>query len=63
MPGPRRLLCLAAFGSVALAALPTVRVQVPLVPPTNATYTIDDNFIGVSFELSSFDTLCKSLSE
>ncbi|KAJ3537275.1 hypothetical protein NMY22_g5656 [Coprinellus aureogranulatus] len=57
MPAASRLLSLAALSGVALAALPTVRVQVPTSAPPNATYTIDDNFIGISFELSSFDTL------
>ncbi|KAJ2933149.1 hypothetical protein H1R20_g3964, partial [Candolleomyces eurysporus] len=47
---------LAALGP-ALAALPTVTVRVSSTAPANATHVIPDNFIGISYELSSFDTL------
>jgi hypothetical protein len=43
-----------------LAALPTVNVRVSSTAPANATHVIPDNFIGISYELSSFDTLCES---
>ena len=61
MRAPRGLLCVAALSTVALAALPTIRVQVPRTPPANVTHSVQDNFIGISYELSSFDTLCASL--
>ncbi|TEB31649.1 hypothetical protein FA13DRAFT_1732511 [Coprinellus micaceus] len=53
----KSLLCVAALSTVALAALPTIRVQAPRTPPANVTHSVQDNFIGISYELSSFDTL------
>ncbi|KAJ2912475.1 hypothetical protein MD484_g7937, partial [Candolleomyces efflorescens] len=41
----------------ALCAHPTVRVNVPDQPPSTAAHAIEENFIGISFELSPFDTL------
>lgn len=38
----------------------TIIVEFPEKAPSSAlTNVVDDNFLGISFELSSFDTLCE----
>jgi hypothetical protein len=47
--------------SVVLAG-PALNVTFPTQPPASALANIiEDHFIGISYELSSFDTLCESL--
>jgi len=41
---------------------PPLNVTFPTQPPTGALANIvEDHFIGISYELSSFDTLCEFL--
>jgi hypothetical protein len=42
------------------AASEPLNVTFPVTPPASAlSNVVEDHFIGVSYELSSFDTLCK----
>jgi len=39
-------------------AEPPINITFPSQPPEAQYNVINDNFIGISWELSSFDTLC-----
>ena len=42
---------------------PALNVTFPTQPPASSLANIiEDHFIGISYELSSFDTLCESLA-
>ena len=43
----------------ARAGNPAVDVTFPEKPAAGHAMMVQDNFLGISFELSSFDTLCK----
>lgn len=44
-----------------VAQLDTINITFPARPPNASLYNVvQDNFLGISWELSSFDTLCTS---
>lgn len=60
---PNTLLALALFllagHSAAQRNLGTINISFPEHPPQSAlSNPVNDNFLGISWELSSFDTLC-----
>ncbi|KAJ8695302.1 hypothetical protein PTI98_007908 [Pleurotus ostreatus] len=57
MPRTFLLLLVALSAALVTAAKPPVNISFPEQPTREQTNVVDDNFIGISFELSSFDTL------
>lgn len=58
---------LAYFTGVVLTSLAltgcasaTVEVSFPVTPQAQHANVVQDNFLGISWELASFDTLCES---
>lgn len=52
------LLLVALSAAIVTVAKPPVNISFPEQPTREQANVVDDNFIGISFELSSFDTLC-----